>query len=144
VHESDNLKAFQKLCGPDFPHNIAVVTTMRGTISDDFGQKRDAEIQSNDSPFEPLFDGGAQLMHHNNGFISASAIMTKLLSLTPIQLLVHLPLFPTSRCYYAFQSRVKAQSTWEVLDLYARDLSKRVRYPSYLFVMLPPYILSTL
>jgi hypothetical protein len=45
-----NLKVFQKFCGADSLKNIAVVTTMRDTIS----EKRDAELKSNDSPFEPL------------------------------------------------------------------------------------------
>lgn len=83
-----NLRMFKKLCGSDSLRNVAIVTTRW----DDFkgskliAVKREKELMSDPSFFQPLVEEGAQFFRHDGTLESAHQIVLNLLENDPIVL----------------------------------------------------------
>ncbi|KAI6100464.1 P-loop containing nucleoside triphosphate hydrolase protein [Pisolithus croceorrhizus] len=74
-----NLKMFHKLCGPNSLKNVVIITTMWDKVTPGEGKRRERELQSSETLFKPLLDGGAAMRRHDGTRTSALGIINHLL-----------------------------------------------------------------
>ncbi|KAF7337186.1 G domain-containing protein [Mycena sanguinolenta] len=83
-----NIRLLEKLVGPKCLMNVVLVTTMWETVRLSDGERREAELRSNDKLFKPFIDAGAQMIRHDSGQKSARRIIEAVLKNEPKPLLV--------------------------------------------------------
>jgi GTPase Era involved in 16S rRNA processing len=76
-----NIRMFEKLCGFDVMKNVILVTNMWGDLpSQQAGEKREAQLKSDDAFFKQMVARGAELVRHYNTIESVNNIILKLLA----------------------------------------------------------------
>ena len=77
-----NFNMFRKLCGDDMLKNVAVVTTIWGTVDPTKGNAREKHLRSSDKFFKPILDKGATMVRHDNTAESAKKIIQDIMQKT--------------------------------------------------------------
>jgi len=81
-----NFGMFRKLCGDDALQNVVIVTNMWGEVNAEVGNKREAELMSQDDFFKPVIEKGARMARHQNKANSAKRIIRFILGNHPLPL----------------------------------------------------------
>lgn len=81
-----NFKMFRQLCGADALQNVAIVTNMWGSVSEEVGEAREQELASKEHFFKPVLDKGAKFLRHHNTLDSAHIILRHLITNRPMAL----------------------------------------------------------
>jgi len=68
-----NLRMFRELCGEKNFGNVVLCTTMWGKVSEEEGQRREAELRSKETFWGSLISRGAQVVRHQGSDLTASA-----------------------------------------------------------------------
>ncbi|KAF8699742.1 hypothetical protein AX14_000905 [Amanita brunnescens Koide BX004] len=77
-----NLKMFRNLCGAENYKNIVVLTTFWDMISEELGQRREAQLKS--QFFKNLVDGGACFMRDDRTVKGAQGVLKQVIALGPM------------------------------------------------------------
>lgn len=79
---------FRKLCGDNALQNVVIVTNMWGEVDVEVGNRREAELMSDDAFFKPVLDKGARMARHENTTLTAAEIIRLILGNHPLPLLI--------------------------------------------------------
>ena len=77
---------FRKLCGDNVLKNVVIVTNMWEEVDPDVGNKREAELKTEDDFFKPVLDKRARMARHDNTVSSAETIIRLILGNHPLPL----------------------------------------------------------
>ena len=81
-----NLRVFHSLCGEGGLKNVRIVTTYWGSVSEQEGNRREADLKN--GAFKALVDAGAQMRRHTNNVASARQVMSELIPLQAVTMQV--------------------------------------------------------
>ncbi|KAJ3484478.1 hypothetical protein NLI96_g5624 [Meripilus lineatus] len=82
-----NFHFFEQLCGNDAIKNSAIVTNMWGNVDPATAKSREEELRTQPDFFRGAIEAGAKFLHHkHNTQESAHAILSKLITNTPVAL----------------------------------------------------------
>ncbi|KAF9261220.1 hypothetical protein L218DRAFT_870577, partial [Marasmius fiardii PR-910] len=80
------IKMFKELCGDEALKNVVFATTMWGSVDEETGKARDAELRNEDMFFKSLIEKGARLVRHENTEVSAQDILRSFIGNKPLPL----------------------------------------------------------
>jgi hypothetical protein len=81
-----NFNMFRELCGNSTLKNVAIVTNMWGEVSQEVGEEREHELETEECFFGSAIGKGAELLRHNNTIQSAQAILRHVVHNRPLPL----------------------------------------------------------
>jgi len=81
-----NFEMFRELCGESALENVVIVTNMWSEVSQDVGEIRERELETEYSFFGSAISQGARLVRHNNTVESARAILRHIINKNPLPL----------------------------------------------------------